>query len=38
MTDYGTSNKSAGAGGHSGPPLHRDFVSGTNRVHVRDSE
>ena len=30
MTDYGTSNKSAGVGGHSGPPLHRDFVSVSN--------
>ena len=30
MADYGTSNKSAGAGGHSSPPLHRDFVSVSN--------
>ena len=29
MADYGTSNKSAGAGGHSGSPLHGDFVSVT---------
>ena len=30
MTDYGTANKSGGTGGHSGPPLRRDFVSVTN--------
>ena len=30
MTDYGTANNSGGTGGHSGPPLHRDFVSVTN--------
>ena len=30
MADYGTSNKSVGTGGHSGPPLRRDFVSVTN--------
>ena len=30
MTDYGTANISGRAGGHSGPPLHRGFVSDTN--------
>ena len=30
MADYETSNKSVGTGGHSGPPLRRDFVSVTN--------